>query len=416
VTSRERVIIALKHREPDKIPVDLGGSVVTGIHATALSKIRHVLGLEKRSIKVYEPMMMLGLVENDVMEALGCDVIGLNAPGTLLGYKNENWKTWQLPDGTEVLMGGDFAFTYGKDGTIYTYPKGNTSALPSAKMPSNGLYFDNIIRQEDLSNHDFDARKDYADQYSVFTEEECRYYEETSKKLFEETDYAVFGNFFLGGVGDIFHIPGAWLEKPKGIRDLSLWLMAHYDHPEYVKDFFEMQTEIQLKNLSLYQESVGNRIVAIAISGTDFGAQDGPFISPDTYREFYKPFHKRMNDWIHKNTEWKVFLHSCGSDVAFLDDFVEAGVDILNPVQISAAGMNPSFLKENYGDKLVFWGGGIDTQKTLPFGTPEDVEKETRENVSVLSKGGGYVCAAVHNIQGPTPVENICAFFRTINE
>jgi len=416
VTSRERVIKALKHREPDKIPVDLGGSVVTGIHATALSKIRHVLGLEKRSIKVYEPMMMLGLVENDVMEALGCDVIGLNAPGTLLGYKNENWKTWQLPDGTEVLMGGDFAFTYGKDGTIYTYPKGNTSALPSAKMPSNGLYFDNIIRQEDLSNHDFDARKDYADQYSVFTEEECRYYEETSKKLFEETDYAVFGNFFLGGVGDIFHIPGAWLEKPKGIRDLSLWLMAHYDHPEYVKEFFEMQTEIQLKNLSLYQESVGNRIVAIAISGTDFGAQDGPFISPDTYREFYKPFHKRMNDWIHKNTEWKVFLHSCGSDVAFLDDFVEAGVDILNPVQISAAGMNPSFLKENYGDKLVFWGGGIDTQKTLPFGTPEDVEKETRENVSVLSKGGGYVCAAVHNIQGPTPVENICAFFRTINE
>jgi len=416
VTSRERVIIALKHREPDKIPVDLGGSVVTGIHATALSKLRHVLGLEKRSIKVYEPMMMLGLVENDVMEALGCDVIGLNAPGTLLGYKNENWKTWQLPDGTEVLMGGDFAFTYGKDGTIYTYPKGNTSALPSAKMPSNGLYFDNIIRQEDLSNHDFDARKDYADQYSVFTEEECRYYEETSKKLFEETDYAVFGNFFLGGVGDIFHIPGAWLEKPKGIRDLSLWLMAHYDHPEYVKEFFEMQTEIQLKNLSLYQESVGNRIVAIAISGTDFGAQDGPFISPDTYREFYKPFHKRMNDWIHKNTEWKVFLHSCGSDVAFLDDFVEAGVDILNPVQISAAGMNPSFLKENYGDKLVFWGGGIDTQKTLPFGTPEDVEKETRENVSVLSKGGGYVCAAVHNIQGPTPVENICAFFRTINE
>ncbi|MFZ2658368.1 MAG: hypothetical protein WAX69_25770, partial [Victivallales bacterium] len=280
MTSRERVVCALNHREPDKVPVDLGGAVVTGIQASALARLRDALCLEKRPVKVYEPMMMLGVVEDDVLRAIGGDVVGLNAPGTLLGYRNENWKPWKLPDGTDVLMGGGFAFSRDADGTVYAYPRGNTDAPPSARMPANGLYFDNIIRQEDLTNHTFDARKDYADQYGIFSDEDCRHYEKTSKELYENTDYAVFGNFFLGGVGDIFHIPGAWLEHPRGIRNLEDWIMAHYDHPEYVKEFFDMQTEIQLKNLELYRQAVGNRIVAIAISGTDFGAQHGTFISP----------------------------------------------------------------------------------------------------------------------------------------
>ena len=415
MTSRERILLALDHKEADRVPVDLGGAVVTGIHAAALDRLRKALGLEKHIVEVYEPMMMLGIVEDDVLEAIGGDVVGLNAPGTLLGYRNENWKPWKLPDGTDVLMGGGFASTFGPDGTIYAYPKGNTSVPPSAKMPSNGLYFDNISRQKDLSNHDFNARKDYADQYSVFSDDDCRYYEQTSSDLYEETDYAVFGNFFLGGVGDIFHIPGAWLEHPKGIRDIQDWIIAHYDHPDYVKDFFEMQAEITLKNLELYRHAVGNRIVAIAISGTDFGAQKGPFISPDTYREFYKPYHKIFNDWVHEHTDWKVFFHTCGSITDFMEDFIEVGVDIINPVQFSAAGMDLNSLKKKYGNRLVFWGGGVDPQKTLPFGSTEEVRQETKKNVSILAKGGGFVCAAVHNIQGPTPVENIIAFYNSIN-
>jgi len=397
------------------VPVDLGGAVVTGIHAAALDKLRKALGLEHRNVKVYEPMMMLGLVEEDVREAVGGDVVGLNAPGTLLGYRNESWKPWMLPDGTEVLMGGGFTATRDADGTIYAYPQGNTSAPPSARMPADGLYFDNIIRQEDLDSHEFDARKDYADQYTVFSEEDCRYYEETATALYDATDCAVFGNFFLGGCGDIFHIPGAWLEHPRGIRDLEDWIMAHYDYPDYVKEFFEMQTEITLKNLELYRQAVGERIVAIAISGTDFGAQTGPFISPDCYRDFYKPHHRKFNDWVHENTDWKVFFHTCGSIVDLLEDFIDAGVDIINPVQFTAAGMDLESLKRQYGDRLTFWGGGVDPQKTLPFGSAEQVREETRRNVDIMSAGGGYICAAVHNIQGPTPVENILAFFRAIN-
>ncbi len=417
MTSRERVLATLNHEEPDRVPVDLGGSVVTGIHASALARLREALGLERCTVKVYEPMMMLGLVEDDVRQALGADVVGLNAPSTLLGYRNENWQPWRLPDGTDVLMGGGFAVSYGPDGTAYAYPQGNTAAPPSARMaPTGGLYFDNIIRQDDLTHHAFKARADYADQYGLFTEEDCQYYEATAKALYEGTDYAVFGNFFLGGVGDIFHIPGAWLEHPRGIRDLEDWIMAHYDHPEYVKEFFDMQAEIQLQNLELYRQAVGERLVAIAVSGTDFGAQQGPFISPQCYREFYKPYHKLFNDWVHAHTNWKVFFHTCGSIADLLEDFVEAGVDVINPVQLTAAGMDPAILKERYGDRLVFWGGGVNPQHALPFGTPQEVAQETKHNVRLLAQGGGYVAAAVHNIQGPTPVENILAFFRAIND
>jgi hypothetical protein len=225
MNSRERVLSALNHKQTDKVPVDISGTIVSGIHAFALARLIKALGLESRIVKVFEPMTMQGQVDCDVLNALGCDVVGLYSPYTFPGYKNENWKQWKL-HGTKVLVGEGFNYSHGKDGTIYLHPQGDTSISPSAKMPSTGYFFDNIIRQEDLSNHKYDARADYKDQFSIFSEEECNYYEETSKKLFEETNYAIFGNFFQCGVGDIFLIPGAWLKKTNGIRDLSLWFMA----------------------------------------------------------------------------------------------------------------------------------------------------------------------------------------------
>ncbi len=192
--------------------------------------------------------------------------------------------------------------------------------------------------------------------------------------------------------------------------------MAHILHPEYIKEIFELQCEIALKNLELSYQAVGDRIDVVIISGTDFGAQDGPFISPDMFREFYKPFYKKINDWIHKNTPWKTFYHSCGSIFALLDDFVEMGVDILNPVQTSAKDMNPRILKEKYGDKLVFWGGGVDTQKTLPFGSPEEVRNEVTERCRIFGKGGGFVFATIHNIQSNVPIENLIAMFQAVQE
>jgi uroporphyrinogen-III decarboxylase len=152
------------------------------------------------------------------------------------------------------------------------------------------------------------------------------------------------------------------------------------------------------------------------LSGTDFGQQHGPFISPKTYRDLYQPFNKAVNDWVHKNTAWKTFIHSCGSIRALLPDFIAAGFDILNPVQCSAAGMAPEELKREFGDRLTFWGGGVDTQNTLPFGTAEDVRNEVRSRLKIFGKGGGYVFDAIHNIQARVPVENVLAMYEAVRE
>jgi uroporphyrinogen-III decarboxylase len=192
--------------------------------------------------------------------------------------------------------------------------------------------------------------------------------------------------------------------------------MSTVTRKEYVREVFERQCEIALNNLAKIHQVVGDKISVVFITGTDFGMQTGPFISPAAYRDLYQPFHRRINDWIHENTNWKTFIHSCGSVVEFIPDFIDAGFDILNPVQCSAVGMDPETLKERFGDKITFWGGGVDTQKTLPFGTPEDVRKEVAERIRVFGKGGGFVFNSIHNIQARTPVENLVAFYEAFKE
>jgi uroporphyrinogen-III decarboxylase len=159
---------------------------------------------------------------------------------------------------------------------------------------------------------------------------------------------------------------------------------------------------------------VGDKVDAVFVTGTDFGTQQGPFISPKAYRDLFMPFHRAVSDWVHEHTTWKTFIHSCGSLQAVLPDLVEAGFDILNPVQCSAAGMDPKELKDRYGNKLTFWGGGIDTQHTLPFGTPQEIDRQVRERMEVFGPGGGFVFAAVHNIQAGVPTENLLALFQAV--
>ena len=161
---------------------------------------------------------------------------------------------------------------------------------------------------------------------------------------------------------------------------------------------------------------LGDRVTAVFLTGTDFGAQNGPFISCKSYCSLYKPHQKRINDWIHENTSWKTFIHSCGAIVPLLPDIVDAGFDILNPVQCSATGMDPATLKDRFGEQLTFWGGGVDTQKTLPFGTPEEIRDEVRERIEIFGQGSGFVFNTVHNVQARTPQENIVALYETIRD
>jgi hypothetical protein len=283
-------------------------------------------------------------------------------------------------------------------------------------MPRDGFYFDTIVRQEPIDEDSLDP-KEWVDQtYALYTDEDLRYLEETSKRYFENTDLALLGNFWGAGFGDIAVVPGPAIPHPKGIRDPEEWYVSAVTRKGYVADIFGYQFELQMKNLRLYREAVEDRVDIIVMSGTDFGSQTGPFISPQSYREMFKPLHRAMNDWVHENTPWKTFYHTCGSIVSFLDDFHEAGIDILNPVQISAVGMSPAVLKKQYGDKFVFWGGGVDPQGTLSFGNPEEVALEVKGNIEIFKRGGGFVFNNVHNVQATVPLDNLMAFFEAYRE
>ncbi len=400
---------------PDKVPLDLGSTPTTGIVASSLSKLRKALGLADRPVKVYEPYQVLGLVEEDVLDALEVDVVGINMRDTFFGYPNEGWKPWRTADGTDVLVGEGFTTTVDEHGDTFIYPAGDITVQPSAKMPKDGFYFDLLIRQEPIDESRLDPEEWVEEMFTEFSDEDLAYIERQADRLYNNTEMAIIGNFGQGGLGDIAMVPGPGIKEPRGIRNPADWYMAPLLYPEYIMGIYELQTEIALKNLELYRQAVGNKIEAIFVSGTDFGSQKGPFISPDLYRDLYKPFHRRINQWVHENTDWKTFFHSCGSIAAFLDDFIEAGVDIINPVQTSAADMDPVFLKEKYGKDIVFWGGGVDTQKVLPFYKPEDIREQVKERIEVFGRDGGFVFNTIHNIQPNIPVENLVALFEAVN-
>lgn len=416
MTPRERLIKALNHQDPGKVVVDFGSSSTCGIHASTLAELRKALGLEVRPIKVLDTYSMIGLIEEDVLVAVGADILPICTLGTMWGFKNTCWKPWKLPDGTDVLVGEGFKTTVDEKGDTYVYPCGDISVKPSGKMPKGGYYFDNMVRQGPIDEDNLDARKDWSEDFLLLDDEDLMYLEKQSKYLYENTGYGLNGGHFLCRMGDFATIPGGWIKHPRGLRSIEEWLIFHYTHPEYVKETYEFQTEVVIENLKLYKQAVGDRIQCIQVSGTDFGTQNGEIMSNDMYREFYKPYHKRISNWIHSNTKWKTFYHSCGSVVNLIDDFIESGWDIFNTVQCSAAGMNPSILKERFGDRITFWGGVIDTQKTLPFGTPEEVRSEVLERMKIFSPGGGFVAATIHNIQYKTPTENIIALFNAMKE
>jgi hypothetical protein len=416
MTPRERLKKTINHQEPDKVPLDLGSTLVTGIQASSYARLKAALGVRSGEIRVYDPFQILAEVEDSVKAKLGIDTYGIQLPTTIFGYKNENWKPFTLFDGTQVMVSGHFEYDRLANGDIVQYPKGDRSAPPSGRMPKDGYYFDVIVRQEPIDEARLDPKEWVEQNYGLYTEEDLRYLEDTSGWYFDNTDYGLVGNFWGAGFGDIALVPGPHVPYPKGIRDPEEWYVSTVLRKSYVQEIFQLQLELQMKNLKMYREAVGERIEVIVMSGTDFGAQNGPFISPDAYREMYKPLHREMNDWVHANTPWKTFFHTCGSLIGLLDDLYEAGVDILNPVQISAANMEPERLKGEYGDKFVFWGGGIDAQHTLPFGTPEAVREEVARTVRVFGKGGGFVFNNVHNIQAGIPVENLLAMFEAFAE
>ena len=417
MTSRERVLKTLNHEEPDRVPLDLGGSVLTGMHASSVYKLRQALKLDEPGtpVKVMDPYQMLGEVKMDLVDALEVDVVQVPAATTLFGYKNEGWKPWTLPDGTPVLVAEGFNTTPEANGDVLMYPQADRSAGPSGRLPAGGFYFDEIVRQPPLDEATLDPA-DNTEEFAPVSDRDLAYFQKETGRLYDSTDKAVFAGFCFTSFGDIALVPAPWLKNPKGIRDIEEWYVSTLTRRDYVYQVFEKQCEVALANLDKLHRALGNKMHVALITGTDFGAQNNLFISEQSYRDLYKPFHKAINDWLHQNTGWKTFIHSCGSIVKLIPDFIEAGFDILNPVQTAAAGMDPKELKERFGDQIVFWGGGVDTQKTLPFGTPEEVRREVRQRVEIFGKDGGFVFAGIHNIQAGVPPENLLSLFEAFRE
>ena len=413
MTSREKVRRALAH-EPGPVPVDFGSTGLTSLHVSCIAALREHYGLPLHPVKVTEPFQMLGEVEDDLARVLGTDCVAANGRGTMFGFPNEGWHEWRAPWGQVVLVPAGFRPREEPSGDVYLFPEGDPSAPPSGHMPAGGFFFDAIVRQPPIEEDKLDPA-DNCEEFVLLGEADLAHWRQEFSRVAGETRAVVSG---IGGTGfgDIALVPAAFLKHPRGIRDISEWYVSLVERRDYVHRVFDYQCTIALKNLATFAALAGDTVDVLMICGTDFGTQSSQFCSPATFDELYAPYYRRVNDWIHRHTRWKTFKHSCGAVRPLIDRFIGVGFDILNPVQCSAKDMDSARLKADFGDRLVFWGGGVDTQRTLPFGTPAEVRAEVMERLRVFSPGGGFVFNTIHNIQARTPVANIVALVDAVHE
>jgi uroporphyrinogen decarboxylase len=391
MNSRERVLTALAHREPDRVPIDLGGTRQSGIAASTYHRLKARLGLATPT-RVYDVYQMLAEIERPVLERFGGDCVGLQRPAVAFGLRNERWMPWQLFDGTPVEVPGGFEPVEDEQGGLVLLgPEG----VPLARMPQGGFYFDRLDKHPGAAHADPKTLKP-----PLLSQEECDHLDAQAEAYRQHTDYAVIAA--MGPPYELFF--------GLGTGDFQAWMITLATEPEYVEELLGRLVEAWLENLRRFTEAVGDRVDILQFND-DLGTQDAPFLSVRMFRERIFPHYKRGLDWVHGHTKMKVFMHNDGAIASFLPTLIEMGVDILNPVQTTAAGMDPAMLKREFGDRLTFWGGSCDCQHTLPFGTPDDVAREARENVRILSPGGGYVFASVHNIQAQVPPENVILLF-----
>ena len=390
-TSRERVLKAINHEEPDRIPIDLGGMASTGIMAIAYARLKEYLGITKGEIRVFDMEQQLAEVEPEILSRFGVDVISL---GNSLGeHPPGSWKPWKLPDGRACQIpasvdnrpdeenGGWLIWEYG---------------MPVKRMSPGSLYFSEIVHL--LAGMTTSQELELVPR-PVMSDEELKFLEMRAKALYENTDFGIIANF-----------GGNILETGNTLRGFSRFMMDLAKGGAFVEDLIGGIVETQLSNLALYLEAVGDYVQIIQF-GDDLGMQDRPMMSRAMYQKYFMPGHQSLFQYVHQNSDCFVFIHSCGSIRPLIPYLITAGIDILNPVQTSAKNMDPRELKEEFGNQITFWGGGCDTQHLVPFATPDQVAEHVRERVKILAPGGGFVFNPIHNIQADVPPEKIVAMF-----
>ena len=391
MNSRERVRAALNHRRPDRVPIDLGGSIVTGINAMGYARLKRHLGLPGPA-RVTSVILLLAEVEEELREPWGVDVLPVPryfaAPGIPLAGR---WREHPLPDGTPALFPQDFAPRLRADGAWELLEDG---AAASVLSPGSGSFVPARFPLAGATLGELEAW-----QPPRISAEELEFLQRTARRLYEDTDKALFG-WFNGSIFEQSQFLCGWDE----------FLVRLAVDPPFADRLLEKLAEAAAADLKQYLEAVGPYLEVVGF-GDDFGMQGGLQLSPAMFRERIKPHLARIYTAAHAGSQAKVFLHSCGSVVELIEDFIQIGVDILNPVQTSAAGMEPERLKGEFGERIVFWGGGADVQRVLPLGTPAGVRRDVRRRLEILVPGGGFVFAPIHNLQADVPPENVAAMY-----
>ncbi|MBP8934050.1 MAG: methyltransferase [Candidatus Atribacteria bacterium] len=406
--SRERVLTAINHQEPDRVAVDFGGHRSSGIMAIAYARLKKYLGITGGDIYVYDIPQQLAIIEPEVLDGFQVDVIEL---GRGFGLEKEYWKEWQLPDGTPCKIPAHINLVK-ENGNWFACSDDGTRI---AAQPKGSLYFDQIYFPlqgvKDLKIVDFDVafEKSMWNKLSNppaplgYDSEGMQKLREGAKKLRESTDRAIVALF-----GGNLH------EIPQFLFRADNWFMMLASEPDQTHHFLDQLVEYHLNNLEKFLSAVGDYIDIIQF-GDDLGMQTGPQISKKMYDTFLKPRHSILWNRAKKLANVKVMLHCCGGVYPLLPSFIEAGLDIINPVQTTCKDMEAERLKKEFGKDLVFWGGGCNTRDILGTGTPEQVAQDVRERVNILAPGGGFVFQQIHNIMANVPPENIVAMFNAVH-
>jgi len=407
MNSKERVLAALDHREPDRIPVDFSGHRSSGISAMAYAKLRKYLDLETKPIRVYDPVQQLAIVDEDVLDRFGIDVIEL---GRGFDDLEGTWIDWVLPDGTPCKMPSWTEPKRGKNSWDIISPK---SGRVIATMPDSAIYFEQTYWP-------FAEKEDFDDIGGSFSEsmwctmvtppgpmaadpDGTKIFTDGARRLRESTDKAIVGLF-----------GGNLLEMGEFLYGMDKFLLMLAAEKSRAHQFLDKLVEFYLVNLEKFLGVTGEYIDIILFSD-DMGGQQGPLISPQMYQEFFKSRHKIIWDRAKELSNVKVLLHCCGGIRELIPHLIDIGLDSINPVQITCAGMDPQELKNEYGKDIVFWGGGCDTRDVLPNGKPDEVSRHVKELIKIWAPGGGFVFQQVHNILANVPPENIVAMFDAIN-
>lgn len=407
MTPRQRVLAALNHEPPDRVPIDLSGHRSSGIAAIAYRKLRAALGLPERTIRVYDPVQQLAIVDEDVLQRFGVDTIEL---GRGFALEEEHWADWTLPDGSPCQM------------PVWALPERDegrwilrsSSGRILAQMPDGALYFEQcywpFLETDDLDRLDEALAENMwcAVQSPpgplAAGADGLQRLAAGARQLRQNTDRAIIGLF-----GGNLLETGQFLYRNDG------FLMLLAAAPQRAAAFLDRLVAVHLQNLEKFLAAVGPYI-DIILFGDDLGMQNGPQISPQMYRELFKPRHSLLWHRAKELAPVKVMLHCCGGVRELLNDLIDAGLDAINPVQISCRGMEPRALKADFGDRITFWGGGCDTHKVLPTGTPDEIRRHVREQIGILKPRGGFVFQQVHNILADVPPENVLAMVEAARE